>query len=69
MRYREINYWRQRLREIDADRSSCQVGPWGSPRSAHAVVKNTAATFVPVSIVDPASTARLGHLMSKTHSV
>lgn len=56
---RKFSYWRQRLREIDADRSSAQVSQSGSSRSAGAVVRDTAATFMPVSIVDPAAATRL----------
>jgi hypothetical protein len=56
---RKFYYWRQRLREMDAASSCCQVSPSKSPRPASAIVTGTAATFVPVSIVNPGTATQL----------
>jgi hypothetical protein len=56
---RKFYYWRQRLREMDAASTGCQVSPSGLPRPASAIAANTAAAFVPVSIVNPGTTTQL----------
>ena len=56
---RKFYYWRQRLREMDAASSGCQVSPSGSPRPASAIARDAAATFMPVSIVNPGTATQL----------
>jgi hypothetical protein len=53
---RKFYYWRKRLRQMDAASSGDHVIPLGSPRPASAVARSTRSTFVPVSIVNPATT-------------
>ena len=56
---RKFYYWRQRLREMDGASGACQVSPSGSPRPAGTVAPSTAASFVPVSIVNPGTATQL----------
>ena len=56
---RKFYYWRQRLREMDGASGACQVSSSGSPRPAGAVAQSTAASFVPVSIVNPGTAIQL----------
>ena len=49
---RKFSYWRQRLRETDAASSGPHVTQSGSLKPASAVGRDTAAAFVPVSIID-----------------
>jgi hypothetical protein len=56
---RKFYYWRQRLREMDAATSGRQGSPSESPRPAGGIARSTAATFVPVSIVNPGTTTQL----------
>jgi hypothetical protein len=56
---RRFYYWRQRLREMDAASMACQVSSSRSPRPAGAAARSTAATFVPVSIVNRGTAAQL----------
>jgi hypothetical protein len=44
---------------MDAANLGCQVSPSGSPRLASAIGSSSAATFVPVSIVNSGSSAQL----------
>jgi hypothetical protein len=57
--YRKFSYWRQRLREMDAAGSGPRLTQSGSLKPASAVVRDTAAAFVPVSIVDRSATTAL----------
>jgi transposase-like protein len=56
---RKFYYWRQRLREMDGASGACQVSSSGSPRPAGAMAQKTAASFVPVSIVNPGTATQL----------
>ena len=53
---RKFSYWRQRLREMDAASSGSQVTPSGSLERASTGVRDTAAAFVPVSVIDRSHT-------------
>jgi hypothetical protein len=57
--YRKFSYWRRRLREMDAAGSGPRLTPSGSLNPASAAVRDTAAAFVPVSIVDRSATTAL----------
>ena len=54
---RKFYYWRQRLRKSDAARAGTHITTTQAPRSTAA--PSTAATFVPVSILDQRTTAQL----------
>jgi hypothetical protein len=54
--YRKFSYWRQRLCELDAASSKSHTTTIGSPKPSNASVRDTAAAFVPVSIIDRSST-------------
>jgi hypothetical protein len=56
---RKFSYWRQRLREMDAASSGPHLAPSGSLKPTSAVVRDTTAAFVPVSIIDRSATTAL----------
>ena len=48
---RKFYYWRQRLRELDAASSGCQINHSGSSRPASTMSSGGTAPFLPVSII------------------
>jgi hypothetical protein len=56
---RKFYYWRQRLREMDAANAGRQRSPSESPRPAGGIARGAAATFMPVSIVNPGTATQL----------
>jgi transposase-like protein len=56
---RRFYYWRKRLREMDAASSGTSITTVGSLQSAGTVARDTAADFLPVSIISPGTTTEL----------
>jgi hypothetical protein len=56
---RKFYYWRQRLREMDAASSGCQINLSGSSQPASTMSSGATAPFLPVSIIGHSTTTEL----------